>query len=92
MQVQGGLSDFSLAPEPVVHHGAGSGDGEGLSAVFTNPLQFTLQHLTGAEVDLTKSDEEKEDNRTANRKKLGIPEMDPDALPSSCINKYLTLI
>ena len=44
-------------------------------------------------VDLTKSDDEEPDTSSGAqlRKKLGIPEPDPDALPSSLINKYLKL-
>ncbi len=43
------------------------------------------------EIDLTKSDDEGENPGKNVRKKLGIPEVDPDALPSSCLNKILTL-
>lgn len=43
-------------------------------------------------MDLTKSDEEGvEDENAKLRRKLGLPEMDPDALPSSCVTKYLIL-
>lgn len=43
--------------------------------------------------DLTKSDDEEPDTGAGNkeRKKLGIPEMDPDGLPSASINKTLIL-
>lgn len=42
--------------------------------------------------DLTKSDSEGgDDDAAALRKKLGIPEVDPDALPSSMVTKYLIL-
>lgn len=41
--------------------------------------------------DLTKSDEEGEDAQAKLRKKLGVPELDPDALPSAGISKYLKL-
>lgn len=40
--------------------------------------------------DLTK-DEGVEDQAGQLRKKLGIPELDPDALPSANLNKYLHL-
>ena len=42
--------------------------------------------------DLTRSDEENDDAAIQLRKSLGIPEMDPDALPSSMLNKYLKLV
>ena len=46
-----------------------------------------------AEEDLTRSDDDcQEDHESALRKKLGIPEPDPDALPSSMIQKYLNLV
>ena len=41
-------------------------------------------------IDLTKSDEEDGAN-TKTRKALGIPEMDPDALPSALTQKFLIL-
>ena len=42
--------------------------------------------------DLTKSDDDAmEDEATVLRRKLGIPEPDPDALPSTLIGKYLML-
>ena len=42
--------------------------------------------------DLTKSDDDAmEDEAPVLRRKLGIPEPDPDALPSTLIGKYLML-
>lgn len=47
--------------------------------------------------DLTKSDkeeldeEEKLSERAKLRKRLGFPEIDPDALPSSMVTKYMNL-
>ena len=39
--------------------------------------------------DLTKSDDEVDNSKA--RKKLGLPEFDPDALPSGQLPKYLNL-
>ena len=45
------------------------------------------------DVDLTKSDDEEGEGEHAKlKKKLGIPELDPDALPSGQICKYLSLV
>ena len=41
--------------------------------------------------DLTLDDDVSDDHEMQLRKKLGIPEADPDALPSTLINKYLSL-
>lgn len=44
-----------------------------------------------AELDLTKSDSDEGENDAVKlRKQLGVPEVDPDALPSSTVTKYLT--
>lgn len=45
----------------------------------------------GDAVDLCNSDEEHADEAHKLRKQLGIPEFDPDALPSANISKYLIL-
>ena len=58
---------------------------------FGTPLR--LQHSEGDAVDLTQLEEEEAlDASSKARKKLGIPEMDPDSLPSACISKYMNLI
>lgn len=36
-------------------------------------------------------EEEAEDEQTKKRKQLGLPEFDPDAVPSSQLPKYMTL-
>ena len=44
------------------------------------------------DVELTKSDDDTNDDAGIKlRKQLGIPEADPDALPSASLNKYLKL-
>lgn len=39
--------------------------------------------------DVTKSEDEAMDEKDKNRKKCGLPEYDPDALPSSSATKYM---
>ena len=64
------------------------------------PLMFVLQKIShhfypagDEDEDLTKSDDDDGLNEQVQlRKKLGIPEFDPDALPSSMISKYLKLV
>ena len=63
---------------------------------FGKPLELFLDSLRplaseGDHVDLTEEEEALDASAKA-RKKLGIPEMDPDALPSACISKYMNLI
>lgn len=41
------------------------------------------------ELEITKSEDEHIDEQEKQRKKSGIPEFDPDALPSSCSMKYM---
>ena len=36
-------------------------------------------------------EQEAKEEQTSKRKALGIPEMDPDALPSSHVSKFLSL-
>lgn len=57
------------------------------------PISHVLLIAGGqSDEDLTKSDDETmEDEAAVLRKKLGIPEPDPDALPSTLIGKYLML-
>lgn len=53
---------------------------------------FLADSLSGEDVDLTKSDDENTcDSGVKLRKQLGIPEPDPDAAPSSLLQKYLIL-
>lgn len=62
--------------------------------MFTFKLILHVLLVAGdhGDVDLTVSDDDTaEDEAAALRKKLGIPEPDPDALPSTLIGKYLKL-
>ncbi len=58
---------------------------------YTTALKLFVP-APGGDVDLTKSDDEKEDEASKLRRKLGFPEMDPDALPSTNVTKYVKLI
>ena len=60
-----------------------------------NLIEDLLSGDEGQVQDLTGDDDDEdgaEDHEMQLRKKLGIPEPDPDALPSTVINKYLSLI
>jgi|Cyp2metagenome_2_1107375.scaffolds.fasta_scaffold693244_2 hypothetical protein len=58
-----------------------------------NSFSPCLVHLnSGDVVDLEKSDDDDGDDERAHRKIGVVPELDPDALPSSGVQRFLTLI
>ena len=58
---------------------------------FSHCVSHPLLLIGDEVVDLAKSDEEDPSDNSKLKKKVGLPEWDPDALPSSQLNKYLNL-
>ena len=85
------------APVDFDHH-----DGEGPSKafrkrahqkIFTSLYQFLPQACPGLDdSDIDKIEEQESKEATQRKgKQIGLPEIDPDALPSSMVTKYLFL-